>query len=89
MTPEVARPIGRSASSVAVNRTDIALRLTSSRSSSAVTSRAAISSSLSPSSSSRRLMAIRPPVRLESYSVSRVFFTMPRLVASTRYGATS
>ena len=39
VTPEVARPIGRSASSVAVKRTDIALRLTSSRSSSADTSR--------------------------------------------------
>ena len=83
-TPDVARPIGRSVSSSAGNRIDIALRLTSSRSSVAEISAASISSS-----SSRRLIATMPPVRLESKSVSLVFFTRPCLVASTRYGATS
>ena len=72
MTPEVARPIGRSDSSSAWNRIACALLLTSSRSSSAETSAAPISSS-----SSRRLIAMMPPARLESNSVSRVFFTSP------------
>ena len=30
-----------------------------------------------------------PPIRLESYSVSLVFFTSPCLVARTRYGECS
>ena len=34
-------------------------------------------------------MAMSPPERLESYSESRVFLTMPPRVASTRYGACS
>ena len=58
--------------------------LTSTKSSSAPTNRAAMSSS-----SSRRLIATMPPVRLESYSRKAVFFTSPRLVAITRYGAAS
>ncbi len=65
-TPEVARPIGRSASSVAVKRIDCAFLLISSRSSSADTSSAPISSSSLPSSVSRRLMAMTPPERGES-----------------------
>ena len=81
-TPEVARPIGRSASSLALNRIDWPSAETSSRSSLAEHSTAPTSSS-----SSRRLMPIRPPVRLESKSVSRDFFTSPVRVASTRYGA--
>ena len=83
MTPEVARPIGRSASSLARNLIACACLLTSSRSWSADTSRAAMTSS-----SSRRLMAMMPPERDESKSVSRDFFTSPDDVASTRYGAT-
>ena len=55
-TPEVARPIGRSVSSVAWNRIDWPSAETSSRSSSAPQSTAPTSSS-----PSRRLMPIRPP----------------------------
>lgn len=65
-TPEVARPIGRSASSVAVNLIDWAFLLMSSRSSSADTSSAPISSSSAPLSVSRRLIAMTPPERGES-----------------------
>ncbi len=83
ITPEVARPIGRSASSVALNRIAWAFLDTSSRSSSGP-----ISAAPTSSSSSRRLIAMIPPDRLESNSSSRVFFTRPFLVASTRYGAT-
>ena len=79
MTPEVQRPIGRSASSVAVNRIDMPLRETSSTSESSSTSSAETSSS-----PSRRLMAMMPPVRFVSYSVSAVFLTRPSRVASTR-----
>ena len=61
MTPEVARPIGRMVSSLAWNRMDWAFRLTSSRSSSAETRLAAMTSS-----SSRRLIAMIPPERAES-----------------------
>ncbi|CKR05226.1 Uncharacterised protein [Mycobacterium tuberculosis] len=81
-TPEVARPIGRSASSVAENLMDCPLAETSSRSSPAEHSTAPTSSSLS-----RRLTATIPPERLESKSVSLDFFTSPLRVASTRYGA--
>ncbi len=84
ITPEVARPMGRSASSSAWNLIDWACLLTSSRSSSGEISSAAMTSS-----SSRRLMAMMPPERGESKSVSRDFFTSPELVASTRYGATA
>lgn len=65
-TPDVARPIGRSVSSEAVNRIDWAFLLISSRSSSADTSSAPISSSSRPSSVSRRLIAMTPPERGES-----------------------
>ena len=58
VTPEVARPIGRSASSVAWKRTDWPLRETSSRSS--VDEARPAPTSSSPS---RRLTAMRPPVR--------------------------
>ena len=61
VTPEVARPIGRSASSVAVKRTDWPLRETSMRSSVSDTSWAETSSS-----PSRRLMAMTPADRLVS-----------------------
>src|SRR5438270_6141164 len=84
MTPLVARPIGRSASSLAWNRIDCACLEIRSRSLSAATSRAAMTSS-----SSRRLMPTMPPERLESKSVRAVFFTSPCLVARTRYGATA
>ncbi|SKV49570.1 Uncharacterised protein [Mycobacteroides abscessus subsp. abscessus] len=83
-TPEVARPIGRNASSVALNRMDCPWAETSSRSSSAEHSTAPTNSS-----PSRRLTATRPPLRLESNSVSLDFLTKPFLVASTRYGASS
>ncbi len=83
ITPDVARPIGRSDSSLARNRSACALPLTSSKSSSGATSRAAMTSS-----SSRRLIAMMPPDRGESKSVSRDFLTSPLLVARTRYGAT-
>src|SRR6185312_13019961 len=43
ITPDVARPIGRSVSSSALNRIDMALRLTKSRSSSAEMSAASMS----------------------------------------------
>jgi hypothetical protein len=76
ITPLVARPIGRSASSSARKRIDCADLDTSSRSSSALISEAAMSSS-----SSRRLMAISPLERPLSYSVSAVFFTRPLRVA--------
>ncbi len=68
-TPEVARPIGRSASSVAVKRIDCAFLLISSRSSSEETSSAPISSSAPSAPSapvSRRLIAMTPPERGES-----------------------
>lgn len=65
-TPDVARPIGRRASSVAVNLIDWAFLLTSSRSSSADTSSAPISSSSLPSWVSLRLIAMTPPDRGES-----------------------
>ncbi len=84
ITPEVARPIGRSWSSSAWKRSACAPLLTSSRSSLGDTSAALITSS-----SSRRLIAISPPERAESYSDSRDFFTRPDRVASTRYGATA
>jgi hypothetical protein len=74
MTPDVARPIGRRASSSARKRIDCAVRLTSSRSSSALMRAAAMSSS-----SSRRLSAISPLERPLSNSVSAVFFTRPVL----------
>ena len=48
ITPDVARPIGRSVSSSALNRIDWACLLTSSRSSSGEISAASISSSSSP-----------------------------------------
>ena len=66
LTPEVARPMGRSVSSEAVNLIDCAFLLISSRSSSAETSSAPISSSSVPSSCSRRLIAMTPPERGES-----------------------
>ena len=66
VTPEVARPIGRNASSQAVKRIDIPLRETSIKSIDESTSRAAMTSSLTPPSSSRKLMAIMPPERVES-----------------------
>jgi hypothetical protein len=84
ITPLVARPIDRSASSVAWKRIDCALRETSSRSSVGSTSAAPTSSS-----PSRRLMPMRPPVRGESKSVSLLFLTRPFRVARTRYGVTS
>ena len=89
VTPDVARPIGRSWSAEATNRTAWPLRDTSSSSESSSASTAETSSSGAPSSSSRRLIAIRPPDRFESYSDSRVFLTRPRRVASTRYSACS
>ena len=61
VTPEVARPMGRSDSSDAVNRTDWPLRDTRIRSWSESTRRAETSSSGRPSSSSRRLIAMTPP----------------------------
>ena len=85
VTPDVARPIGRSASSVAVKRIDWPLR----RDQQQVVGLRATSCAETSSSPSRRLIAMTPPVRLVSYSVSRVFLTRPRLVASTRYGACS
>ena len=78
-TPPVSRPIGRSWLSSARKRTDWPLRLTSSRSSSALHSAAPISSS-----PSFRWMAIRPPDRLESKRVSSVFLVLPDRVARTR-----
>ena len=60
-----------------------AFRLTSSRSSSGETRLAAMTSS-----SSRRLIAMMPPDRAESKSVSSDFLTIPERVAMTRYGAT-
>ncbi|SLJ82841.1 Uncharacterised protein [Mycobacteroides abscessus subsp. abscessus] len=80
----MARPIGRSASSVAEKRIDWPWAETNSRSSSAEQSTAPTSSSLS-----RRFTATMPPLRLESKSDSRDFLTRPFLVASTRYGASS
>src|SRR5665647_1730200 len=89
VTPDVARPIGRSWSGVVRNRTAWPLRETSSSSESSSITAAETSSSACPSPSVRRLIAIRPPDRLESYSLSRVFLTRPRRVASTRYCAES
>ena len=74
ITPDVARPIGRSASSLALNRIACACLLTSSRSSSGP-----ISAAPTSSSSSRRLIAMMPPVRFESNSSSLVFLTRPVL----------
>jgi hypothetical protein len=62
--------MGRNDVSSAVKRIDIAFRLTIRTSSVGETSRAPITSS-----SSRRLMAMTPPWRGESYSVSAVFLT--------------
>lgn len=80
MTPDVARPIGRNCWSSAANRIACPLALMSSTSSDAEQVAAPISSS----SSSRKLIAIRPAWRGESYAVSSLFFTSPRLVASSR-----
>ena len=79
MTPAVERPIGRMVSSFASKRIDIPRRDTSSTSLEFSTSIAETSSS-----SSRRLIAMIPPVRLVSYSLRAVFFTSPPRVASTR-----
>ena len=86
VTPEVARPIGRSASSVAVNRTDCALARDQQQVVVGRDQPRRAARRRRRSSSSRRLIAMTPPERFESYSVSRVFFTRPRRVASTRYG---
>ena len=80
----VALPIGRSASSCALNRMACACLETSRRSSVGPIREAPTSSS-----SSRRLMAMIPPLRFESNSSSLVFFTRPCFVPRTRYGATS
>ena len=61
VTPEVARPMGRSASSVAVKRRDWPRREMRTRSSVSETTRAETSSS-----PSRSLIAIRPAVRFVS-----------------------
>ena len=79
---EVARPIGRSASSVAVNRTDIPLAADQEQ----VVSRGA---QVRPD----QLVAVAEVHRDEAAAArrvvpsSRVFFTNPARVASTRYGA--
>ena len=85
VTPEVARPIGRSCSSVAANLIAWPLRDTSSTWSSALHSEAPISSS----SSSRKFTAMTPACRGVSNAVSWVFFTRPFRVARRRYAASS
>ena len=70
VTPDVARPIGRSASSVAVNRIDWPLRDDQHQVVRRVGEPARGHELVGPpSSSSRRLIAMTPPVRFESYSV--------------------
>src|SRR5436190_123845 len=73
ITPDVARPIGRSASSSALNRIACACLLTSSRSSAGPMSAAPTSSS-----SSGRLIAMIPPVRGEFVRLGPVNPTLVR-----------
>ena len=81
-TPSVERPIGRSASSVAVKRSDMPVPADEQDVVVLVDEQALDTTS----SSSRSLIAMTPPWRLVSYSVRRVFLTRPSRVASTRYG---
>ncbi|CAB4572766.1 unannotated protein [freshwater metagenome] len=79
ITPLVDRPIDRSDSSSAVKRSDIALVETSNSSSPEL-----ISDALTTSSPGFSEIAIRPPVRGESYSINGVFLMSPLRVAKTK-----